>query len=314
MSKKALNKIATHPLQTSYWADFRSEWGNEIIQTIYGILTAHKIPKTKYKIGAFIKGPKPTATVLKDLKKIAAENNLISIKLEPNIQYDKKLVSLLRKHGAVKGKTLFTPTTFQIDLTKSEEKLLKSFHSKTRYNIRLSERKGVTTAEDNSKKAFDKYIELTRRTVHHQGFYSHNENYHRLMWKHLHKAGVAHLLTAMHKSKIITTWVVFIWKDTLYYPYGASDERHRNLMASNLMMWEAIKFGKKNKLKTFDLWGREPGKGFTKFKEGYNPEVVEFLGSWDLIVNKKMYYAYRAAETLRWGLLRTKSKFIRPGF
>ena len=71
----------------------------------------------------------------------------------------------------------------------------------------------------------------------------------------------------------------------------------------------SIKFGKKLGLTTFDLWGREPGKGFTKFKEGYNPQVVEFLGTWDLVVNSIVYKIYRLAEKIRWRLLRLKSQF-----
>ena len=81
-------------------------------------------------------------------------------------------------------------------------------------------------------------------------------------------------------------------------------------MANNLMMWEAIRYGKKLGLKTFDLWGREPGKGFTKFKEGYNPKVVEFLGTWDLVIDKSKYNLYRAAENIRWIALRTKANLF----
>ena len=220
---------------------------------------------------------------------------------------------------------MFTPTTFQIDLTKSEEELLKSFHSKTRYNIRLAERKGVTVEEDNSDKAFEKYLDLMRRTVVHQGFYAHSEKYHRLMWKTLHPK-VARLLVAKHggnppsheasegRKRIITTWILFVWKDTLYYPYGARDEGHNSLMANNLMMWEAIRYGQRLKLKRFDLWGREPGKGFTKFKEGYNPEVIETLGTWDLVINKPLYYLYRGVDMGRWMVLRGKSRFVAPRF
>ena len=79
---------------------------------------------------------------------------------------------------------------------------MKSFSSKTRYNIRLAERKGVTVKEDNSDKAFDKYLELTRETVSRQGFYAHTEKYHRLMWDILKKAGIAYLLTATYKEKL----------------------------------------------------------------------------------------------------------------
>ena len=138
------------------------------------------------------------------------------------------------------------------------------------------------------------------------------------MWKYLNKEAlgtrheaIARLLTAKYKDEIVTTWILFVWKDFLYYPYGASSDKYKNTMANNLIMWEAIKFGKKLGLKTFDLWGREEGKGFTKFKEGYNPQVVEFLGSWDFVANRPLYYIYRAVEHLRWKLLKSPLAKIR---
>jgi len=304
-----LDKIATHPLQTSFWEEFRREWGNEVLETKYGILTLHKIPYTKFKIAMFEKGPIPTKTMLTDLKKIGRENNLIFIKLEPNCLKSEKLVKLMQSEGAKRGRRLFTPTTFWVDLTPSEENLMKGFSGKTRYNIRLAERKGVTVKEDNSDKAFDRYLDLTRETIRRQGFYAHSEKYHRLMWNILKKAGIAHLLTATYQGEIITTWILFAWKKFLYYPYGASTEKHKEVMANNLMMWEAIKFGKKLGLTTFDLWGREVGKGFTKFKEGYNPKVIEFLGSWDLVINSPAYFIYRLAEKIRWPTLKVAASF-----
>jgi len=321
VSKNFIDKIATHPIQTWEWGEFRQEWGNEVLYTEHGLLTLHRMLKTKYKLATFLRGPKPTQKMLTDLKKIAKENNLIFIKMEPNFamipgQDRDDTVALLKAHGAVKGKTFFTPTSFWIDLTRPEEDLLKSFKGKTRYNIRLAKKKGVTVVEDNSTKAFNSHINLTRETVRRQRFFSHNGRYHRLMWKHLRatKSPIAHLLVAKYKKEILATWILFKWKDTLYYPYGASSEKHKNVMAQNLMMWEAIRFGKRRGLMTFDLWGREPGKGFTNFKEGYNPEVVEFIGTWDLVVNPTMYKLYKAADIARWAALRTKSKFTNPNF
>jgi lipid II:glycine glycyltransferase (peptidoglycan interpeptide bridge formation enzyme) len=322
MNRQKYNKVASHPLQTWEWGEFRKKWGNEVIRTDYGQLTLHKLPFVSHKIGMFIKGPAPTKNILDDLKSLSKNEKLIFIKLEPNVANNKELIKLLKQNGAVPGKTLFTPTSFWIDLTINEEDLMKSFQSKTRYNIRLAQRKGVEVREDNSDKAFERYIKLTKETVERQGFYAHSEKYHRLMWKTLYKdivqkneEPIARLLVARYKGEIITTWIVFVWKDFLYYPYGASSNKHKNVMANNLVMWEAIKYGKKLGLKTFDLWGREPGKGFTRFKEGYRPKVVEFLGTWDLITNP-FYYLYRVAETLRWALLRfrTKLSFARPKF
>ena len=288
------------------------------------------MPLLPYKMGIFEKGPVPTQEMLNILKDYAKENNLIFLKLEPSYvktsegqaEYT-KIVNLLKNNGCVPGKTLFTPTTFWIDLTKSEEELMKSFSSKTRYNIRLAQRNGVKVIEDSSDKAFEKYIELTRETVERQGFYAHTEKYHRLMWKTLHKdlirqnkKAMVRLLVARYKGQIITTWILIVWHTVLYYPYGASSVKYKEVMANNLMMWEAIRFGKSLGLKTFDLWGREPGKGFTKFKEGYNPRVVEFLGTWDLVISKPFYYIYRASEYLRWKFLKIPAKLglIKPRF
>jgi lipid II:glycine glycyltransferase (peptidoglycan interpeptide bridge formation enzyme) len=317
MKTNNLDRIATHPVQTSAWAEFRGGWGNEIIETKYGLITVHSLPFTKYKVGNLVKALLPTPEMLKDLVKLGKEKNIIFMKLEPNypIRIDgisqtneKALIKLLKTRGAVRGKNLFNPSTFWIDLTPSEEELLKSFSSKTRYNIRVAQKHGVMVKEDNSEKAFERYLDLTRETTIRQKFYAHTESYHRLMWKVFRKAGIAHMLTAKYKGQIITTWILFVWKDFLYYPYGASTDEHRQVMANNLMMWEAIKFGKEMGLKTFDLWGRDEGKGFTKFKEGYNPHVVEFLGTWDLVINPFAYKVYRLAEKLRWITLRLAAK------
>lgn len=306
--KLKFNKIATHPLQSWEWGEFRKKWGNEVKRFSFGQITLHKVPFLNHKIAIFEKGPKPTQKMLDELKDYAKKEKIVFVKLEPNIQKDEKTVELLKQNKCIKGKTLFTPTTFWIDLTKKEEELLKSFKPKTRYNIRLAQKHGVEVHEDNSDKAFEKYIELTRETTKRQNFYAHNEEYHRLMWETLKPKKLAHLLTARYKGEIITTWILLVWHDFLYYPYGASSDKYKNVMANNLIMWEAIKFGKKLKLKTFDLWGREPGKGFTPFKEGYTPKVIEFVGTWDMVINKPIYYIYKNTEKLRWLYLKLKSQ------
>ena len=328
------NQKASHPLQTWEWGEFRKSTGNEVVRfanftnnklvTSYQLII-HKIPRSPYKIGSLIRCPKPTNELFKFLKKLGHDNKLIFTKLEPNyIPSNSSDVSgqirLLKKAGCVSGKTLFTPSTFWIDLKLNEEDLLKGFSSKTRYNIRLAQRKGVKVGQDNSKDAFEAYIKLTRETVERQEFFAHSEKYHRLMWKFLHQdmvkkgqSPIARILTAKYNSEIITTWIVFVWGNFLYYPYGASSEKFKNKMPNNLMMWEAIRYGKKLGLSTFDLWGREPEKGFTRFKEGYNPKVIKFIGTWDM-VSHPLYRTYRALETLRWRFLRAKSKFSKPKF
>ena len=94
MNRQKCNKMASHPLQTWEWGEFRKKWGNEIIRTNYGQLTLHKLPLIPFKVGMLIKGPTPTKKILDDLKKLSNKENLIFIKLEPNHSKNDKLIKL----------------------------------------------------------------------------------------------------------------------------------------------------------------------------------------------------------------------------
>jgi lipid II:glycine glycyltransferase (peptidoglycan interpeptide bridge formation enzyme) len=48
----------------------------------------------------------------------------------------------------------------------------------------------------------------------------------------------------------------------------------------------------------------DPWYGFHRFKQGFNPRLVEFAGSFDLIINKPLYFFYTLADTLRWKFLK----------
>ncbi|HJZ12319.1 MAG TPA: peptidoglycan bridge formation glycyltransferase FemA/FemB family protein, partial [Acidobacteriota bacterium] len=184
--------------------------------------------------------------------------------------------------------------------------------AKTRYNIGLAQRRGVRVSEDNSQQAFETYLRLTFETAKRQGFYAHDEAYHRQMWEELQPSGIAHLLTATWNENILVAWILFVFNGVLYYPYGASSNEHRNLMASNLMMWEAMRFGKRMTCQPFDLWGalgpqpdpKDPWFGFHRFKEGYGGNLIEFVGTYDLVLFPQLYSLVCFADDLRWKLLR----------
>lgn len=310
-----------HPLQSEGWGKFREKTGVRVIRVETLQLTIHPIPHTKYTIGYVPKGLDINKKILDELLTIGNKENCIFIQLEPNIE-KKDNQKYNFKNLVTSSRPLLTKYTFVLDLTKSEDELLKNMHPKTRYNIKLAEKKGVKIIEDNSDKAFKEYLRLTKETTQRQKFYAHSEKYHKLMWETLRQTQDTinfdklseHLLTATYNGQVLVTWIVFVLGDTLYYPYGASSSEHRDVMASNLMMWEAIKFGKKLGLKKFDMWGalepnpnnKDPFYGFHKFKEGYGARHVEFVGSYDYILNKKLYFIYNVLNNIRWIILKLK--------
>ncbi len=294
--------MISHPLQTTEWEQFRKTMGITTVRAGGGFVTFHNVPYTPWTIGYFPKGPLPNQKMIDELITLGKENHAIFIQLEPNVT--KGVVPLPHSHHP-----LFTKYTFILDLTKSEDTLLAAMHPKTRYNIRVAQKHSVTIREDNG--AFEDYLRLTKETTSRQGFFAHNEAYHRSMWDVMHKAGIAHLFTATYNGEVLSAWIVFVWKDTVYYPYGASSRNHREVMAPTLMLWEIAKWAKKKGCKNFDLWGamgpnpdtKDPWYGFHRFKEGFSPKLVEFIGSYDLVINKPLYFLYTIADSLRWGIL-----------
>lgn len=331
--KKEYNKVINHPLQSFEWGEFRRKTGVQIVRRGFlksnklidaFTVTLHKIPYTQYTIGYLPRGGEVTDTIINELKHIGKTNNTIFIQLEPKIEK----ISSDRLADQISNLTpsfhpLFTKYTFVIDLRKSEEELLNSFHHKTRYNIRLAQKKGVWIEEDNSKEGFQTYLNLTHETTQRQQFYAHNDTYHELQWQLFSKKFNTdelshHLLHARYKDEkgithTLASWVIFIFKDTMYYPYGASSNKFREVMASNLLAWEAIKLGKKHGFSYFDMWGAlgpepditNPWYGFHRFKQGYNPRHVEYIGSYDLVLRKRSYFSYKLADKIRWFGLRT---------
>ncbi|MBI5358775.1 peptidoglycan bridge formation glycyltransferase FemA/FemB family protein [Candidatus Amesbacteria bacterium] len=284
----------SHPLQSKEWGEFRAENGNLVSRVNDFQIIWSKIPHTPYYFGTLLKSGIPSKTDLDKFKEEAKKINGIGIRIEPNEQHGDVPA------GLVRGRRLFTPQTFWLDLTKSEDDLLKNMHSKSRYNIKVAQKHNVKIYEDNSK--FDVFWQLMDATQKRQGFYAHDEKYFRNMWKHL-KDKIAHLFVAEYQNEILAAWIIFKYGDIVYYPYGASSDQHRNVMAPSLMLWETALWGKKQGCKTYDLWGVEEGKGFTRFKEQFGPKLVTFVGTYDLPISPILYWLFRLTEFLRWQIL-----------
>ena len=325
--QKKYNSVVIHPVQTWEWGEFQKSQGHTIfrfgvfdskdkIKTAFTV-SFHKIPKTKYSIGTILRGPNITEEILKTVRKIAQDQNAIFVKFEPDVS--KTEASMNFPNLVVSPKVAFYPHTFKVDLTKTEEELLVNMHPKTRYNVRVANRYGVEVKEVTNDKGFEIYLKLLFDTTKRQGFYLHSQKYHRDLWKILKETDMPHIMLASYQGKVLSAFMLFKLKDQLFYPYGASLDINREVMAPTLMMWESIKLGQKMKCTTFDMWGclgpdateGENGFGFHRFKQGFNGQLFEYVGTYDYVINPTLYKLYNLVDKLRWRLLRLKAKILR---
>lgn len=310
--KDAYNTAVTHVMQSWEWGEFRKSLGLPVLR--YGLyqkdklesgfqLTLHKIPFINSFVGYMPKGPLPDKRLALALEKVGLQTNCAFIKLEPHILATAPLYSVYPKF-LPSPKPLFTKYNFVLELTPSEDDLLKNMHSKTRYNIRVAQKKGVKVEIRNDEKAFDIFLKLHFETTLRQGFHSHNKTYHQKAWQVLKKAGMAQIAIGFLGKKPLSAWMLYSFKDTLYYPYGGSSVEHKDVMANNLVAWEAIKLGKQLGLNKFDMWGalspnadsKDPWYGFHRFKAGYGGNLVEYVGTYDLVFNDTLYWAFTSID------------------
>jgi lipid II:glycine glycyltransferase (peptidoglycan interpeptide bridge formation enzyme) len=258
--------------------------------------------------------------VLDDLQEFARQQRGIFIKIDPDVVLgrgipgDEQSVEdengqafvddLTRRGWRFSHDQIQFRNTVMLDLSSSEERILAQMKQKTRYNIRLAQKKGVvirTGVIDDLPILYRMYAETSVR----DGFVIRNENYFRSVWSKFmstEQPGIlphAEPLIAEVDGDPVAALFIFYFAGRAYYLYGMSREAHRDKMPNHLLQWEAMRRAKAVGCWAYDLWGApdefiesDSMWGVFRFKEGLGGEVVRTLGAWDYTSNPSMYKLY----------------------
>jgi lipid II:glycine glycyltransferase (peptidoglycan interpeptide bridge formation enzyme) len=232
--------------------------------------------------------------------------------LKGSSQENEALKIFKNKSCVLSPRDQFAKANVLMDLTQSAEDLMAGMHTKHRYNMRYAEKKGVTLRIAGNQKDFDNFWELYETTSVRQKYYIRPKSYFQKIWDMLQPKGLVHILTAEFEGESLASWMLFNYDGVLYYPYGGSSEKHKNLFGSTYLGWQVILFGKKLGCTTFDMWGAsqdpnnesDPWWGFTNFKLKYGGQYVTYMDSYDYVVNPAVYKVFSLANDFRWKVLK----------
>jgi lipid II:glycine glycyltransferase (peptidoglycan interpeptide bridge formation enzyme) len=332
--KKQLNDFVgaqTHAelLQSWEWSEFQEQTGNKIfrlgLEEDGKIIAAATLMKKSLPLGMNYfycpRGPISKCEVRSakcevleflfgKIKKIAREEKVIFLRIEPFViarsasdeaipQFGDKTTGLPRSFQSLAmTRTLDTQVskTIILNLTKSEEELLAAMHQKTRYNIRLAEKKGVKIREAGCVD-FEKFWDLMSATVNRDSFRLHDKEY----YKKMLEVENIKLFFAEYQNNILCAGIFSFFGDTAIYLHGASSNENRELMAPYLLQWELIKKAKSLGCKYYDFFGIDEKKwpGVTRFKKGFGGEELNYPGTFDVIFNKNKYGVYKFLRKAR---------------
>lgn len=196
-------------------------------------------------------------------------------------------------------------STFFLNLRYDEDILLKRMKPKTRYNIKLSSRKGVTVSEHGLDK-LDIWYDLYTETAHRNGVTLHSKEYFSTVLKNQQVSTdnlKISLLMGESDNEYLSAMFLILSKKRGTYLYGASSSKHRNLMATYAIQWEAIKIAQEFGCEEYDMFGCAPNSsqshplhGLYRFKSGFGGNLYHRMGCWDYPLMKDEYISYTAQE------------------
>lgn len=316
--------LSTHPnahlLQTGEWGELKSAFGWKPVRVVNGDVGAQilfrKLP-LGLTIGYIPKGPigKGDSEFWLEIDNVCRQNRAVFYKweidawdaLEDDFIFDRASIMFYQQKAGLKDSphNIQPPRTLIVDIKDPEEEILARMKQKTRYNVRLAEKKGVTIRAWDDIESFHKLMLLTGGR---DGFGVHSLEYYQRAYDLLHPKEMGEVLVAEYEDKPLAALFVVRNGNRAYYLYGASTDEERNRMPTYLLQWEAMKWAKARGSEEYDLWGvpdndettleanfekRHDGLwGVYRFKRGFGGELKRAVQAMDRIYNPLLYWAY----------------------
>jgi lipid II:glycine glycyltransferase (peptidoglycan interpeptide bridge formation enzyme) len=335
-NKEDLNKFVAQENQAQFlqsweWGEFQKAMGHKIFRL--GVIEENNIVASALLIKKKLlpgknyfyspRGPELIINneklkiieefLFSEIEKISKREKVIFLRFEPKSKIKNLPTGQAGLESKIKNTLPIQPQrTLMLDLTKKEDALLKEMHQKTRYNIKLAEKKEVKIIEVGADR-FEDFWKLISETGARDEFRIHNKEYYKKMISIsplLFQGGVGggrqlviKLFLAEYENKIIAGGIFAFFGDTVVYMHGASSNEYRNVMAPYLLQWQVIKLAKKLGYKYYDFYGIDEKKwpGVTRFKKGFAGFEIEYPGTFDLIFSEKWYKVYEWLRKIRRG-------------
>lgn len=171
--------------------------------------------------------------------------------------------------------------TVMVDLRPQPEAILGQFREKTRYNVRLAQRRGVVINEEATLAQLIACVEATEAR---QRIHLPSPEHLELVAEKLGRA--ARILTAEVDGEVVAAILTAAFAEEATYLYGGATGRHRERMPNQLLQWRAMLRARDEGGHHYDLWGipenddpQHPWRGLAQFKLGFGGEQVRYAGA-----------------------------------
>jgi lipid II:glycine glycyltransferase (peptidoglycan interpeptide bridge formation enzyme) len=250
------------------------------------------------------KGPGINSTsklrlLINELKNFSKKHGVFAIKIEPSLLETPETKKVLTKLSLIKSRDIQVSNTIFVDISKPIDDIMANFSSKTRGNIRAAQKANITTkivpmSDENCSLFYDMMSASINGRAHIRGL-----EYFKTFWQTHEAAGTGIFVFAYSNDDIVSMDFIIILGSKAVRKDAASARGHTIRGASALLELEVIKYLKDKNITLYDLCGAPPSSqiknpdhpyyGFGTFKAGFNSEVTDYIGCYDLPIKPIAY-------------------------
>ncbi len=317
-----------HLLQSAAWGRLKARWGWTTAHFSWsGAVAAsgpphvaaaqvlvRRLGRGPFTMGYVPKGPlvddsgeaSSWRAPLRELAAWAGRRGLVYLKMDPDIPRARvDLAATWRELGwRPSDEAIQFPHTM-VSALDTDEAMLADMHAKTRYNIGLAARRGVTV-RDAGVDGIDAFLGLYAATGRRAGFGLRAAAYYRDVIESFIRLDRSCVLLAERDGEALAAVVPVVFGGTAWYLYGASGEHGREHMPAFAVQWSSLRWARDRGCHTYDWWGgpdpddpADPLWGIARFKAGFGARFRPQLGAWDLPIKPAAFALYRRLAAWR---------------
>jgi len=292
-------------LQSYEWGQFQKNYGRNVQclgvmenqKIIAGtLLIKYPLPLSRFYFfspyGPVVHQP----LLFSEIKKQATKDNIIFWRYEHQI-----LV------GSREVKDVHPKYTWILNLqNKTREQLLKEMKPKTRYNIRLAEKKGVIVRTSTDLADIDIFYGLIKQTAERQKIGIFPKKYYQTMLANLASSGFLKIYLAEYQGQVLAANLMVFFNKTATYLHGGTSYKHHEVMAPQLLQWQAIQDALQSGHEEYDFFGiaendnpQHAWAGITRFKKGFGGQSKKYSGTYEIPLNKMWYNIYNIVKKIK---------------